>query len=135
MDRNPAGQTMLHILAFQAAAGLAATTAAALQDLEWGSAVGFGCLLALGNNAALARRIVAAGKVVPAQGQRILYLGALWRFVAVMVGLGLAYWLGLQLLWVAAGMLVVQVASFFYGAGVAVWEYRRKGRRLDGARS
>ena len=45
-------------------------------------------------------------------GQRSLYTGAAIRFVSLMVGLILAYAMGLHLLLVATGMFVAQMSMF-----------------------
>jgi len=45
-------------------------------------------------------------------GQRSLYAGAAIRFVSLIVGLLLAYAMGLHLLLVAAGMFVAQTVIF-----------------------
>jgi len=78
--------------------------------------VGFGVLVAMLTAVLLGRRIDAAAMAQPELGERMLYAGAVLRFVAVLLALLLAYWLGLHLLAVAAGMLLAQVAMFVYAA-------------------
>jgi len=78
--------------------------------------VGFGVLVAMFSALLLGRRIDAAVVAQPEIGQRMLYAGAVLRFVAVLLALFLAYWLGLHLLAVAAGILLAQIAMFAYAA-------------------
>ena len=56
------------------------------------------------------------GEAGKENGRRLLYTGAVFRFVGVLVALLLAYGLGLHLLAVAGGMLLAQIALFAYAA-------------------
>jgi len=48
-------------------------------------------------------------------GQHLLYRSAVFRFLFLLLALGLAYAAGLFLPWVAAGMLVAQAMVYGYG--------------------
>jgi len=76
----------------------------------------YGVLLMMLNGVFLAARVRRASAADSENGQRLLYAGAVLRFMGVMVALMLAYRLGLYLLVVAAGMLVAQVTLFIYAA-------------------
>jgi len=105
-------------LRWQALAGAVVALATALR---WGAAhglgVAYGVTLALVNGWWLARRIVHAGTLEPAAGQRVLYAAAAARFLALLAALALAHLLGLHLLAVAAGLLLAHVVAFVYAAG------------------
>lgn len=61
-------------------------------DTEAGLAAGYGGMLALANSYLLARRVEQAGALArssPTQGVYALYLGAVQRFVLVLVALGI----------------------------------------------
>ncbi|MDX8392701.1 MAG: ATP synthase subunit I [Mariprofundaceae bacterium] len=83
------------------------------------SGVMFGVFVTMLSTVLLGRRIEAAAQAQPEAGQRMLYAGAVVRFIAVLVALVLAYGLGLHLLAVAAGMLLAQLAMFVYAAKTA----------------
>jgi len=68
------------------------------------------------NSFFLATRCQRAGEADKANGQRLLYTGAVLRFLGVLAALFLAYGLGLHLLAVAGGMLLAQIALFAYAA-------------------
>jgi len=78
-------------------------------------AVLYGVGLGLVNGYLLARRIEKASGMEMMSGQRVIYAGAVVRFVGVLAALGIAHWLGLHLLAVAGGFLVAQIASFGHG--------------------
>ncbi len=104
-------------LCWQLGAGLAGMAAAVwFFDVGVALGLGFGVLVAMFSALMLGRRIDAAASAQPEIGQRMLYAGAVARFVTVLLALLLAYWLGLHLLAVAAGMLLAQVAIFAYAA-------------------
>lgn len=104
-------------LRWQALAGLAAAAAVAwLRGAGLGLAVAYGVALALANGWWLARRIELAGKLELAAGQRVLYVAAAARLLALLAALGLAHVLGLHLLAVAAGLLLAYVVAFAYAA-------------------
>jgi hypothetical protein len=84
-----------------------------------GLSVVYGVLFSLLNGVWLARRIERAGNMDHVSGQRVLYLGAAMRFLALLAVLVLAYALGLHLLAVAGGLLVAQLALFGYSAARA----------------
>ena len=82
----------------------------------FGLAVLYGAAFAVANSLWLARRVERAAVLDQVAGQRVLYLGAVLRFVALLCGLVLAHLLGLHLLAVAGGLLVAQLALFGYPA-------------------
>jgi len=86
-------------------------------DFKVALGVGFGVLIVMCSTVLLARRIHGAADADPESGQRMLYAGAVSRFVLVLASLVLAYGLGLHLLAVAGGMLLAQAAMFFYALG------------------
>ncbi|MDQ6959875.1 MAG: ATP synthase subunit I [Mariprofundaceae bacterium] len=107
-------------LFWQAVAGLAGSTAVGV----WLNAVlmlslAYGVLMAMLNSFCLAARCQRAGEADKANGQRLLYTGAVLRFLGVLAALLLAYGLGLHLLAVAGGMLLAQIALFAYAASHA----------------
>ncbi len=81
-----------------------------------GLAVGYGAGVAVLNALWLARRVAQAARSDQLTGQRILYLGAVLRFLGLVLALVLAHFLGLHLLAVAGGLLVAQLAVFGYPA-------------------
>jgi len=104
-------------LLWQAIAGLVGSVAVGV----WLGALlalslAYGALLTILNSFFLAGRVAHVGDVDQVSGQRLLYTGAVLRFVGVIVALLLAYRLGLHLLAVASGMLLAQVALFAYAA-------------------
>jgi len=104
-------------LLWQAIAGLAGSVVSGV----WLGALlalslAYGVLLTILNSFFLARRVGRAADADKVSGQRLLYTGAVLRFVGVIVALLLAYRLGLHLLSVAGGMLLAQVALFAYAA-------------------
>lgn len=107
-------------LTWQAVCG---TLVAVMIGLWFGPVVGlsviYGVLFSLLNGVWLARRIERAGNMDHVSGQRVLYLGAAMRFLALLAVLVLAYELGLHLLAVAGGLLVAQLALFGYSAARA----------------
>lgn len=95
-----------------AVALFAADTAAAL-------AAGYGGLLALANSYLLARRVGRAGELArssPTQGVYALYLGAVQRFVLVLVALGV----GMGLLKLPPGPMLAGFAVALAGYLVTV---------------
>lgn len=56
-------------------------------------------------------------------GQHLLYRSAVFRFVFLLLALGLAHAAGLYLPWVAAGMLAAQAVVYVYGLA-GVWRAR-----------
>jgi len=86
--------------------------------------VGFGVLVTMLSSVLLGRRIDTAANAQPDHGQRMLYAGAVSRFVVVLAALILAHGLGLHLLAVAAGMLTAQIAMFVYAAGRMRMNYK-----------
>ena len=97
--------------------GLIATVGVAIWlGLWFGLAVLYGVAFASLNSFWLARRVERAAVLDQITGQRILYLGAVLRFVALLGALVLAHLLGLHLLAVAGGLLVAQLALFGYPA-------------------
>ena len=76
----------------------------------------WGAALAMASGYFLARRVTQAAAADRPRGQRLLYAGAVWRFLGVLAGLVLAWGLGLHLLVVAAGMLLAQVVMFVVAA-------------------
>lgn len=95
-------------------------------DIKVVLGVGFGVLIVMGSTVLLARRIHGAADADPESGQRMLYAGAVSRFMLVLVSLVLAYGLGLHLLAVAGGMLLAQGAMFFYALGSLKQQAGRK---------
>lgn len=90
-----------------------------LYDVRVASGVGFGVLVVMLSTLLLARRIDGAANSDPQSGQRLLYSGAVVRFVCVLAALLLAYGIGLHLLAVAVGMVLAQAAMFGFAlAGV-----------------
>jgi len=107
----------LAALKWQAVCGLVVSAIIGLWlGLMPGLAVAYGVLFSLLNGIWLARRIERASGLDQAGGQRVLYLGAVARFLALIVALALAYKLGFHLLAVAGGLLVAQLALFGYSA-------------------
>ena len=101
-------------LLWQAIAGLVGSSVAGVWlGAALALSLAYGVLLTILNGFFLARHVgrAAADKV---NGQRLLYAGAVLRFVGIIVALLLAYRLGLHLLMVAGGMLLTQVVSFTY---------------------
>jgi len=86
------------------------------QGLMLGLAIAYGAAVAVLNALWLARRVARAVRTDLATGQRILYLGAVLRFLGLVAALMLAHVLGLHLLAVAGGLLVAQLAVFGYPA-------------------
>ncbi len=106
---------MLTALFWQLGAGLAGMLVAVLccgPRVSLG--VGFGVLMTMLTTTLLGRRLQGAASTDPESGRRMLYAGAVMRFVLVLVALVVAYKLGLHLLAVAAGMLLAQLAMFAY---------------------
>ncbi len=81
-----------------------------------GLAVAYGSGVAVANALWLARGVARAACAEEATAQRILYLGAVSRFLGLVAALVLAHVLGLHLLAVAGGLLVAQLAVFGYPA-------------------
>ena len=97
--------------------GLVAAAAVAVWlGPKFGLAVLYGAAFATLNSLWLARRVARAAVLDQVTGQRILYLGAVLRFVSLLGALILAHLLGLHLLAVAGGLLVAQLALFGYPA-------------------
>lgn len=105
------------VLRWQAVAGVAGSVIIAV----WAGAVlmlslTYGVVLTMLNSFFLAARCRRAGETDKEDGQRLLYTGAMLRFLGVLAGLLLAYALGLHLLGVAGGMLLAQLALLAYAA-------------------
>jgi len=81
-----------------------------------GLAIAYGAGFALLNSLWLARRVEQAARTDKISGLRILYTGAVLRFLALLGALLGAHLLGLHLLAVAGGLLVAQLAVFGYPA-------------------
>lgn len=97
--------------------GLVAAVGVSIWLGPWlGLAVLYGAVFTALNSLWLARRVERAAALDPVTGQRVLYLGAVLRFVALLGILILAHLLGLHLLAVAGGLLVAQLAVFGYPA-------------------
>ena len=90
------------------AAGLVAGKAAA-------AALLFGAGLMGANGVWLYRGIERATGQTATDGQLLLYRSAVFRFLFLLLALGLAYAAGLFLPWVAAGMLAAQAMVYVYG--------------------
>jgi len=104
-------------LRWQATAGLLGMLAALLRyDVKVVLGVGFGVLVVMLSTLMLGRRIHSAADSDPQSGQRMLYTGAVARFVFVLAALGLAFALGLHLLAVAGGMALAQATMFVFAA-------------------
>jgi len=117
--------TIQAALFWQLGVGIAGMLAAGLYfDAKIALGVGFGVLVTMLSSVLLGWRIDAAANAQPEHGQRMLYAGAVSRFVVVLAALMLAYGLGLHLLAVAAGMLLAQIAMFIYAAGKMRMSYK-----------
>jgi len=79
-----------------------------------GLSVGYGVLFSLLNGFWLAKRIEQSNRMDLSGGQRFLYAGAVIRFLLFLFALIVASMTGLQLLAVAGGLLVAQVAMYAY---------------------
>jgi len=113
-------------LLWQLIAGLAGVIPAVLLfGLQLAVSLGFGVLISMLNTVMLGRRIHDAAMAEPEAGQRMLYAGAVKRFVLVLTALVLAYFLTLHLFAVAVGMLLAQVAVFAFAAGSLKDQFRR----------
>ena len=89
-------------------AGLAAGSGAAL-------ALIYGVALMGANGVWLYRGIERATRDAATDGQHLLYRSAVFRFLFLLLALGLAHAAGLFLPWVAAGMLAAQAMVYIYG--------------------
>lgn len=113
-------------LLWQFGAGLLAMLAAVLCfDVKAALGVGFGVMIIMLSTILLERRIHRAAATDPDSGQRMLYAGAVMRFVLVLTALVVAYGLGLHLLAVAVGMVLAQVAMFFFAASGLRVQFKR----------
>ena len=113
-------------LLWQLGSGLLAMLAAALfYDLKVALGVGFGVMIIMLSTILLGRRIHSAAATDPESGQRMLYAGAVMRFVLVLTALVMAYGLGLHLLAVAVGMVLAQVAMFVFAASALRTQFKR----------
>ena len=102
-------------LRWQALVGVTAAVGTAwLLGAAHGLGVAYGIALALANGWWLAKRIKRAGSLDQMAGQRVLYIAAVARFLALLAALGLAHLLGLHLLAVAAGLLLAHAVAFAY---------------------
>lgn len=112
------------ILITQAAvAGLASAVVALVADWLDGLSLLYGAALMSANGIWLYRGIEQAVSHGSGDGQRALYRSAVFRFVALLLALALAYAAGLFLPWVAAGMLAAQAVVYVYGLAGA-WRVR-----------
>jgi len=104
-------------LLWQAGAGLLGMMAAFLRyDVRVAAGLGFGVLIVMLTTLMLGRRIQGAAAIDPESGQRMLYAGAVMRFVLVLAALLVAFGLDLHLFAVAVGMLLAQAAMFMFAA-------------------
>jgi len=87
--------------------------------------VGFGVLIIMLSTMLLGRRIFEAAATDTESGQRMLYAGAVMRFMFVLTALIVAYSLGLHLFAVAVGMVLAQAAMFFCAAGSLLTQFKR----------
>jgi len=74
----------------------------------------YGIGLMVVNGCWLAFRLARAGELAAEDGQQLLYVGAAFRFLALIAGLLMAQLLGLHLLVVAAGMFAAQAVLFIF---------------------
>jgi len=113
-------------LLWQLGAGLLAMlTAVLFYDVQVALGVGFGVMIIMLSTILLGRRIHNAAATDPESGQRMLYAGAVMRFVLVLTALVMAYGLGLHLLAVAVGMVLAQVAMFVFAASGLRVQFKR----------
>jgi len=107
-------------LFWQAIAGLAGSVAVAIWlNTVLALSLAYGVLLIMLNSFFLATRCQRAGEADKVNGQRLLYTGAVLRFLGMLAALLLAYGLGLHLLAVAGGMLLAHIVLFAYAASHA----------------
>jgi len=105
------------VLRWQLLAGLAGSVAIYLTlGVALALSLAYGALLTVFSSLFLAVRCQRAGGVDKTAGQRLLYSGAVMRFLGVLAALLLACGLGLHLLAVAGGMLLAQIALFAFAA-------------------
>jgi len=113
-------------LLWQLGAGLLAMlTAVLFYDVKVALGVGFGVTIVMLTTILLGRRIHSAAATDPESGQRMLYAGAVMRFVLVLTALVMAYGLGLHLLAVAVGMVLAQAAMFVFAASGLRTQFKR----------
>lgn len=87
-----------------------------LMGMAFGLGVAYGVALAVINGYWLAKRISRAASLDQVAGQRVLYVAAAARFLALLAALAAAQLLGLHLLAVAAGLLLAHAVAFTYAA-------------------
>ncbi|OIO70922.1 MAG: hypothetical protein AUJ58_01465 [Zetaproteobacteria bacterium CG1_02_55_237] len=115
-------------LLWQLGAGLFGMLAAVLcYDTKVALGLGFGVVIVMLSTMLLGRRIHDAAAADVESGQRMLYAGAVMRFVFVLAALVMAYSLGLHLLAVAVGMVLSQAAMFFFAASGLRAQFKRPG--------
>lgn len=127
-DAGVPGGIVLRLLALQLVLLLAAAAIFGLLGvIERFPAFAYGLLLMAANAMVLVRVVSRASRQESRAGQRMLYGMAAARFLVVLALLAIAYELGLHLLYVAAGMLIAQVAVYITGFRAAY-----VGARLNG---
>ncbi|HKJ83614.1 MAG TPA: ATP synthase subunit I [Mariprofundaceae bacterium] len=120
------------ILLLQLAAGAVASSAAAWwQGPVIAAGVAYGIGFSMLNAFWLAQRMDRASRLDRANSQRVVYAGAVQRFLFLLLALFAAYRLGLHLLAVAAGMLVAQMAIFVYALSGASESVQDQGELKD----
>ncbi|HXH73087.1 MAG TPA: ATP synthase subunit I [Mariprofundaceae bacterium] len=127
-DEGSPGNIAIRLLAMQL--GMLLVMAAVfwlLGVIDRFPAFAYGLVLMAANAMVLVRVVSRASRQEARTGQRLLYGMAVARFLAVLALLAVAYRLGLHLLYVAAGMLVAQVAVYITGFRAAY-----AGTRLNG---
>ena len=125
-DSEGSSNSVQMALLWQLGAGLFAMLAAVLfYDVKVALGVGFGVMIVMLSTILLGRRIHSAAATDPESGQRMLYAGAVMRFVLVLTALVMAYGLGLHLLAVAVGMVLAQVAMFVFAASGLRVQFKR----------
>jgi len=116
----------------QLAAGAVASSAAAWwQGPVIAAGVAYGIGFSMLNAFWLAQRMDRASRLDRANSQRVVYAGAVQRFLFLLLALFAAYRLGLHLLAVAAGMLVAQMAIFVYALSGASESVQDQGELKD----
>jgi len=125
-DSEESSSSVQIALLWQLGSGLLAMLAAVLfYDVKVALGVGFGVMIIMLSTILLGRRIHSAAATDPESGQRMLYAGAVMRFVLVLTALVMAYGLGLHLLAVAVGMGLAQVAMFVFAASGMRVQFKR----------
>jgi len=125
-DSGGSSHSVQRALLWQLGAGLVGMLTAVLcYDVKAALGTGFGVLIVMLSTMLLGRRIHGAAATDPESGQRMLYAGAVMRFMLVLTALIIAYGLGLHLLAVAVGMVLAQVAIFVFAASALRTQFKR----------